>query len=557
MSSSNSAFNIQGALQPNTKAVNPLSLGSSLSSGNPVNNALSSMKGTGAPNFETATGQNVYVPPTIPSAPTNQSVTSHTVSPDGTVKQTYATPTSGVLAPSSNKATTSPAPANSYVGQGAGDTIINGITGQTASQAQNNQPATTGIIGNTTTPSGATVNADTGALVNPPANASPSNSAYSGATSGLLNIGTNGSQAYNQAVQNLADFNTQLAKQYGNIESEPIPLQFQQGREQVIARQAASEQAALQGAVQQQQTQQGQQIGALSALGGLGTQTVATPYGTPVYSFGQSGLLNPQVSGNLNSSVAQAVQLFQNGADPNSSAVQALVTPFGLGGTTAFTTALQQVQNGTYNPTAASAIAAQNASQGQTYQGKATELNTTLSQLNNVTAPIMSLINGAGLNQQNNPFFNQSINTYQSQLTNPAAQASLKAGMAEIDTYVSQILGSGGDLTPTAVTQLTASFDPGNFTASQLQAFLTNLDNYGQARLQGYQQSEAGSYGGATGYSGATANLSPNSVIPPNNPASGVTSNNPVIQGIVGTAMGSLESIINAVHGVASTIFGS
>ena len=60
-------------------------------------------------------------------------------------------------------------------------------------------------------------------------------------------------QAYQGAVENLAKFNQGYAKQIGGIESTPIPLEFQQGRQQVLARQASSEQQALQGAVNQQQ----------------------------------------------------------------------------------------------------------------------------------------------------------------------------------------------------------------------------------------------------------------------------------------------------------------
>jgi len=93
MSSSNSAFNLQGAITPNPKAINPLTLGSSLSSGNPLTNALNSMK-IGGQTTPSTVGVKPAVP-VAPTAPTNQAVTSHTVSADGTVKQTYAPATTG------------------------------------------------------------------------------------------------------------------------------------------------------------------------------------------------------------------------------------------------------------------------------------------------------------------------------------------------------------------------------------------------------------------------------------------------------------------------------
>lgn len=81
---------------------------------------------------------------------------------------------------------------------------------------------------------------------------------------------------YQKAVQDLADFKKQLAAQYAGIESTPIPIEFQQGREQVIGRQNASVLDALQSAVTQAQqgitqaqTAQGQQLGALGTAAGF------------------------------------------------------------------------------------------------------------------------------------------------------------------------------------------------------------------------------------------------------------------------------------------------
>jgi len=59
---------------------------------------------------------------------------------------------------------------------------------------------------------------------------------------GASNPGTSGPayDAYQKAIADEQNLKSGIAKEYGNIESQPIPLEFQQGREQVAARQNAS-----------------------------------------------------------------------------------------------------------------------------------------------------------------------------------------------------------------------------------------------------------------------------------------------------------------------------
>ena len=88
------------------------------------------------------------------------------------------------------------------------------------------------------------------------------------------NPGTSGVafDAYTKAVSDQQKLKSGIAQQYGNIESTPIPLEFQQGRQQVLARQYASQLDAAQQAVNQQQAAIGYQIQ------GQGVQN--TGYGT-------------------------------------------------------------------------------------------------------------------------------------------------------------------------------------------------------------------------------------------------------------------------------------
>ena len=115
--------------------------------------------------------------------------------------------------------------------------------------------------------------------------------------------------AVNEANQKLTDFRTQLAKKYGDIESQTIPLEFQQGREQVLARQAASQESALQSGVtnalanQQQQFTAAQaqaQRGATTAQGAYsGAQTQANRGLTAQTGVLNAGLLQPTTIGQV------------------------------------------------------------------------------------------------------------------------------------------------------------------------------------------------------------------------------------------------------------------
>lgn len=66
--------------------------------------------------------------------------------------------------------------------------------------------------------------------------------------------------AYTQAVENQQKLRSDIAAQYAANESNPIPLEFQQGRAQVMGRQYASQLEAGQAAVNQQQAAINQQI---------------------------------------------------------------------------------------------------------------------------------------------------------------------------------------------------------------------------------------------------------------------------------------------------------
>lgn len=399
------------------------------------------------------------------------------------------------------------------------------------------------------------------------------NPAVNTATGGLQGIAQNQTPAVTEAYKRMTDFQKQDPFLMAAAMSNPnLTAQLASGQGQILGNQLAGEEqglsnsynAAITGQGQQinagtaagqmAQAQQGAQIGAAQNVGGLTQpQAGASFYGSPVTGnvVGTGGVGG---TGNqlIDTNVQQALDMVKNNnASVNDPQVQKLLSISPLA-QQAFNRVMQS--GGGYNPTAQSASVQQNMTQGQQYQGKAADLNTNLTQMRKVTAPILDLMNRSGLNQQDNPFFNASINEYSSQLHDPSAQAALKSGMAEIKTYVSNILGTGGDLTPTAVTEMVNSFDAGNFTASQLNSFLQNLDNYGQARLQGFQQTSSGSYGGSRGYTGSQANPSAQATIPTPNPPTSITTNNPVKQGLIGGALRALGGIEGLITGIASKI---
>ncbi len=390
------------------------------------------------------------------------------------------------------------------------------------------------------------------------------NATSNAAASGLLGIAQNGSNDVRQATSNIKG----LQQTQTEIANNPnIASEVASGRGQALTGQIQAAQTGLSNALQGQ----GQQITAGQSAGNLGltgqsnqitAQGTAGNLTAPVAGaafFGSptsGGLVGGQTgaggaTGNalIDSSVQAALNKFKAGGNINDA--RSSLSSLGQPALNAFD---QAVNGGNYNPTALGAASQQNAAQGSQYQGKAADLNTNLTQMKNVTAPVLSLLQKGDLNQQDVPAFNGSVNEYASQFLNPSNQASLKAGIAELKTYVSNILGTGGDLTPTAVTQMVSSFDPGNFTRKQLSDFLDNLNNYGQARLQGFQQSSQGSYGGNIGFSGSAATPSGEATVSPNNPTSAVTATNPVAQGLIGGGMQALGGIEGMIAGIAGKV---
>lgn len=289
--------------------------------------------------------------------------------------------------------------------------------------------------------------------------------------------------AYSKAVGNLSSFNQNLATQYGNIESNPIPLEFQQGREQVIARQAASQQAALQGAVNQQQaaigqaqTAQGQQLGALTSAAGLltpGNQFTQVPYSNQLINSqgqnvlgGQGGSLTPQAQGQQ---LAQAVVSGQ--MDFNTALGQ--MNAYGPAGASALRNAiLASNPNFNFNLSQSSATTQ---AQGQQIQTQAKTANSALDSLASLFSSLSSSQTG-GI-----PLTNAIGQWIGSQLGD-SALSTYKANLADARAQLEGVLTATGATTPTGAEAMALQYLPENMTPQQFQQNVGTAQNPGIVR---------------------------------------------------------------------------
>lgn len=81
-----------------------------------------------------------------------------------------------------------------------------------------------------------------------------------------------------QAISALADFRQKASQEFGDISSSGIPLEFQQGRKQALALQYAQQESALQSAVTNALTAQGQQLSAAGTQAGRGLSSAQSAY---------------------------------------------------------------------------------------------------------------------------------------------------------------------------------------------------------------------------------------------------------------------------------------
>lgn len=410
----------------------------------------------------------------------------------------------------------------------------------------------------------------TNGMVNTPANTSTTPSAttisptFPGIISGLVSKSSQPSADYTETKKNADQYNEALktsrineAQGLASNAGNPIPLEFQQGRGQILQNQYTQEQNALgqayNAATAQQgaaNTQQGlQQTGLTSAAG----------FAQPVGQFGM--LTNPQTGEPLNtqvfqSAIQQAQQLVNSGTPVNDPSVQSLLSPFGFVGPLAFNQAMQAQQGSGWNPAAQSAATSQNISQGTQSQGQAYDLNLGLQQLKTVKPMITNFLSASGINSTDSPLYNQPINTYIQKLGNPAAMTQYAYMINDLQKFASQMLAAGGGGTPTGVQAATQLMDPSMLSMKQIQSALDTLDTLGTNQVSVLQSQASASLGGNRGqYAGnpATTSTSTPVAAPSTSPGSGIT--NPVTQGAIGGGINAWSELYGIAKAFLSQLF--
>lgn len=348
------------------------------------------------------------------------------------------------------------------------------------------------------------------------------------AQTGLLgmaqtNAGTSGQayQDYQTAVNELNTLKQNIAQETGNIESNPIPLEFQQGRKQILQSKSAALLDAAQQKVNQAQAAIGYQLtGAglqqqgLSTAGSLGqtgqgltqsgltsaagyAQPVQVPYGTP--------LVNPQTGQTLSGggTTGQGVQpgdpfyqtleqYAQLMASNQGSAVPGFVTSNPVLNAQVLQMAKQINPNFNVNVAAGAggaqtAVAGQQASQIQGYQSA-------LQQGKNLQSQLGDLINTFGLNPADINAVNQGLQTIARNISDPRYQM-LQNYVNDIANTYSQILTPAGGTATDTTRGIASSMLNSTMSGQGLMAVMNSLDQAAQAKISGV--STGGGLGGS------------------------------------------------------------
>lgn len=311
--------------------------------------------------------------------------------------------------------------------------------------------------------------------------------------------------------QQAGQLQSNLAEKLAGNALNPIGLEFQTGRANILNNLAANKQAALQAQIQSAQKER-------------------------------------EIASGVYSSAVTAMQprTLQGG--------QYQVSPTGQEIGSGFAGGLdrqRQVDNYNYNTQT-----------GQNFAKQAAELEQPMQALHLVGQQVAQFIQQNGLNNQTSPMANQAINTYLAQ-ANPAAYTSLVAAGTEAKNLIARIAGMGSDLVPTELTNAANSMNIENMTARDIQAFIEAVDALGQSRLSTMQSSaQASQSSGYQPYSGQTqgnpqAQL-PSTPMPQYLMGNVPTTQNPLAQGGIGAGIGAGGNILaagGAIVGFFSKLF--
>lgn len=333
----------------------------------------------------------------------------------------------------------------------------------------------------------------------------PNNGLYGQLITGLANKSLHPSNEYTKAQDYAQKTNSALLKSRTNESQSlaqnflnPIPLQFQQGRAQVLQSQYLQQQAALAGAFQGAtnlisgaNTQQGLQQQALQGAASLaapqqvpyGTQYLSPVTGQPLDGTGgdfamamgtyAQALANNQpaaIPSSVTSNPVLMAQLIQQAKtiNPNFNYNTALGTASAqqsnvqVGGT-AGVQANQQVFNQAY--------------------GAYTQLQNSVSNIDQFGNLLVQTMQQGGINPTDVKYANEKLATIRGQLSS-AQQAVYDNTLASLRSRVSGLLAAGGSEVPTAITADAQKILDGSLPLAALSAVLARIKQEGQVLLQ-------------------------------------------------------------------------
>lgn len=301
----------------------------------------------------------------------------------------------------------------------------------------------------------------------------------------LIKKANEGSQGVEKARADLTKFQQQAAEKIGDIRSDDIPLEFQQGRAQVVQQVAAEREKALQTGVENALSAQQQQLSALQGAAGL-AQPAQVAYSSqfldPV-----TGMPVGQGSTALNDQVSLIARKVQDGTLSYDAAVQAL-SGYGQMGVNSLQ---QQLPQG-FNISQSNALAGQQGTVGVNYQLADTALNN-----------VESIIGGLSKYQKTNmPAINKAANWISTQFGAGSEQTRAMTGaVASLRNAYAALLSSVKGGTPTDYSGQALAEIPNEPTPNDIKAIRKNFETLGQARQQilgnpGFAGQSGGQLGG-------------------------------------------------------------
>lgn len=299
----------------------------------------------------------------------------------------------------------------------------------------------------------------------PVQNSTPNQNTYGGLISLLTSKATDTSNI-DKANQALLDLRKRYATEVGNIESQPIPLQFQQGRTQVLGRQFATQESAAQQALNNEITARGQTLNALGSAAGLAAP-VQLPYSNQ-YVDPATGQTIGSTGGSLDTAVQNVASKLRSGQMTYSDALQAL-SGYGQGGVNA----LQQALPEGFNIAQSNTLGGQQGSINVNYQ----LADTALKNVENIMTQLM------GGQTTNIPLINKGVNWLSTQFGIGSEQTRAMTGAVQsLRNAYASLLASAKGGTPTDYSSQAIAEIPNEPTPNDIQAIRHNFEVLGKAR---------------------------------------------------------------------------